>query len=102
MNDLSSTPSGRSLYVPLLIGLAALLCFFGFQSYELVRARSTLNQVWAGQTTPLADGEKARLQFDALAGATAALAQRGDVDAKAIVDEFARRGIGFRAPKAPG
>lgn len=85
----------------MLIGLVALLCFFGFQSYELLRARSALNQAHEGQVAPIADGEKLRRQFDALAGATAALAQKGDTEAKAIVDEFGRRGIGFRAPKAP-
>lgn len=100
MEDSPAVPSSRSPYIPLFIGLFALLCLLGFQSYELMRARSAISQVREGQTAPIADAEKMRRLFNSLAGATAVLAQQGNADAKAIVDEFARRGLSFRPPPA--
>ena len=96
MSDDLNPPMGRSLFVPLLIGLFTLVVFFAFQTYELTRARVQLGQLRENQNAALADGEKAHNQFDALAGAVAALAQNGDAEAKAIVAEFGRRGYGFR------
>lgn len=92
------TPAGRSPYLPLLIVLVAIALYFAFQTLELVRARGQLAQVRDGQTAALTAGAKIHAQFDALAGGTAVLAQKGDPDAKAIAAEFGRRGFNFRIP----
>ena len=98
MSEPSMLPTVRSPYVPMLIALLALVLAFGFQTAELLRARGQLAQLRNGQTASLTDGAKIHAQFDALAGGTAALAQQGDPEAKAIVAEFAKRGFAFRPP----
>jgi len=91
-------PAARTPYVPLLIGLVAIVVYFAAQTFELVRAGGQLAQVRNGQTAALNAGAKIHAQFDALAGGTAVLAQQGDAEAKAIVAEFGRRGFNFRPP----
>jgi len=48
----------------------------------------------------VAESNKMRQQLNALASRTAALAQKGDPDAKAIIDAYAKRGLTFVTPKS--
>lgn len=91
-----------SLAVPVLIGLLALAGFQGFQTVELLSARSALNTALQEQQGPIATGQSVRRQINQLAAQTAELAQKGDADAKAIADEFAKRGLVFVPRKNPG
>lgn len=92
----------RSVYVPLLIGLIALAGWLLVQDVEMWQAREALIQQREGQTNAVAESNKMRQQLNALASRTAALAQKGDPDAKAIVDAYAKRGLTFVTPQAPG
>ena len=90
----------RSVYVPLLLGLIALAGWMLVQDVEMWLAREALIQQREGQTNAVAESNKMRQQLNALASRTAALAQKGDADAKAIIDAYAKRGLTFATPKS--
>jgi hypothetical protein len=90
-----------SLAVPVLIGLLALAGFQGFQTVELLSARSSLNAALVEQQGPIATGQSVRRQINLLAAQTAELAQKGDADAKAIADQFAKQGFTLVPRKNP-
>jgi len=90
-----------SLAVPVVIGLLALAGFQGFQTVELWSARNALTTALQEQQGPIATGQNVRRQINQLAAQTAELAQKGDADAKAIADEFAKRGLVFVPRKTP-
>ena len=92
----------HSAYVPLLIGLVALAAWLLLQDIEMWQVRDALIQQRDGQTNAMVESNKMRQQLNALATRTAELAQKGDPDAKAIVDQYAKRGLTFVPPKAPG
>jgi hypothetical protein len=99
-DDLSTPSSERSLYIPVLIGLVALVGFLSFQAVELWWARGAFIAQREGQNIAYANSDKIRQQFATVASKTAQLADRGDADAQAIVDAYAKRGVKFVAPKA--
>lgn len=92
----------HSAYVPLLIGLVALAAWLLLQDIEMWQVRGVLIQEREGQTNAMVESNKMRQQLNALASRTAELAQKGDPDAKAIIDAYAKRGLTFVPPKAPG
>lgn len=100
-DDLSTLPSERSVYIPVLIGLVALVGFLSFQGVELWQVHGALIAQREGQSTLVTNSEKIRQQFATVASKTAQLADKGDLDAKAVVDAYAKRGVQFVAPKAP-
>jgi hypothetical protein len=85
----------HSVYIPVLIGLAALVGLLGFQAIELSEARGALRSQREGQNTAIEASEKMRQQLGTIVSKTAELAQKGDPDAKAIVDAYAKRGLQF-------
>ena len=87
--------------VAVIITLAALLLWFGFQSVQLWRERGNLSAVKASQETALQESEKIRLQFQGLMTKTSELANQGHAGAKLIVDELQKRGIGVSPPAKP-
>jgi hypothetical protein len=88
-------PHEHSIYIPVLIGLAALVGLLGFQAIELSQARGSLRAQHEGQNTAIEASEKMRQQLGTIVSRTADLAQKGDPDAKAIVDAYAKRGLQF-------
>ncbi len=94
-------PARHSVYIPVMIGLVALTGFLAFQSVELWRVRGALIAQRDSQTAAITDSDKMRLQLVTVASKTWALAQKGDPDAKAVVDEFTKRGLNFVPPRAP-
>lgn len=85
----------------IIITLAALLLWFGFQSVQLWRERGNLSAVKASQETALQESEKIRLRFQGLMTKTSELANQGNAGAKLIVDELQKRGIGVPPPAKP-
>jgi len=90
-----------SPFIPLLIVLVALVVLDGAQIISGVHDRANLNAALSGQDTPYNESERMRQQLETLAGKTAALADKGDADAKLIVAEFAKRGVNMVQPKEP-
>jgi len=64
-----------------------------FQTTQLVRERSALNQTRINQERPFQESVKARTQIDSITAGTARLAAQGNAGAQAIVAELQKRGI---------
>ena len=101
MQDDLSLPPQHSVYIPVLIGLVALVGLLMFQAVELWAAHGSLIAQREGQNPAIAESQKVRQQLATIATKTAQLADKGDPDAKAIVDAYAKRGVQFVLPK-PG
>jgi hypothetical protein len=91
---------GKSPFVPAMLVALALTAWFGFQTYQLVRERRQVAQLRAGQDGPVEAAAKVRAALDSVATATALLADRGNANARVIVEELRRRGITINQPGA--
>jgi len=87
--------------IAIVITLAALLLWFGFQSVQLWRGRSNLSAVKANQESALQESEKIRLQFQMLVSKTDELANQGHAGAKMVIGELQKRGIGVPPAAKP-
>ena len=87
--------------IAIVITLAALLLWFGFQSVQLWRERSNLSAVKANQESALQESEKIRLQFQMLVSKTDELANQGHAGAKMVIGELQKRGIGVPPAAKP-
>jgi hypothetical protein len=74
----------------------------GFQAYELIAQHANLQTARDGQETALEQSVQVREDTEALAGETAVLADKGNADAKQVVDFMRQQGVALRAPQAPG
>ena len=83
----------RSAFIPLFILLATYALSALFQTVQLARERSTLTAVRTNQDKLVQDSRRVRDNVDRLARDTQALADRGNQNAKLLVDELRRRGI---------
>ena len=101
MPDDLSMPRQHSVFIPLVIGLVALVGLLAFQAVELWQIRGALRAQREGQNASIEESQKIRQQLATIASKTAELAQKGDPDAKALVDAYAKRGVQFLPPKAP-
>jgi hypothetical protein len=72
-----------------------------FQAYELIAQHSNLVVARSGQDTPLEQAVQVREDAEALAGETAVLADKGNANAKQVVDYMRQQGIALHAPPAP-
>ena len=92
----SSSRSPRqeaSPFLPLLLLAAALVVWFGFQTYQLASESHQLTLLHAGQEAQIEAAGKVRASLDTVAAATARLADGGNVNARILVAELRRRGI---------
>jgi len=80
--------------IALTLTLVSLILWFGFQAFQLVRDRSSLQVVKANQETAMQESEKIRTQFQTLMTKTAELANQGHAGAKMVIDELQKRGVG--------
>ena len=87
-------------FEPLLLGLATLAIWFGFQTTQLVTEKSNLATLRANQATLFDNARKMRLQLDALAAETAKLAAAGNPNATLIVNALKQNGITIDPSKA--
>jgi hypothetical protein len=71
-----------------------------FQSYGLLREYSNLENVQSGQQSPLEQALQMRQETEGLAGDIAALADKGNANAKQIVEGMRQQGITLRTPQA--
>jgi hypothetical protein len=72
-----------------------------FQTYELIREHSNIENAQAGQQAPLEQAVQTQKETEALAGDVAALADKGSANAKQIVEGMRQQGITLRTPQAP-
>lgn len=86
-------PAPRTAFLPLLLGLLALTAWLGHHAWLLDQDRQ---QLQAAQTNLQPTVEKAaglRQSLDRLAADTQRLADAGNSNARALVDELRKRGI---------
>ncbi len=89
------------LFVPLLLVVVAVALWFGFQAVQLFKERAALNDTLAAQEKTIQEAKKLRNSLDAVARETALLADKGNQNAKIIVDELKKRGITINPNATP-
>jgi hypothetical protein len=80
------------MFLPLLL-LVAWLLWSGFQTLQLLRERTNLSTLYANQEPTIQTAQQMRQQLDAIAAGTRRLADAGNPQARAVVQELARRGV---------
>ncbi len=82
--------------------VAAGLCWFGFQTWQLQREHRSLLEIRANTAAPLEQARKRRAQLESIMRRTYELAQKGNPGAVLILQELARRGVTINPPPATG
>ena len=89
----SARAGQHSAFVPLLLGGLALLGWLGFQTWQLYSERQALQAAHASQQQTVDGAAKLRASLDTLAADTQRLADGGNPNARALVDELKKRGV---------
>lgn len=100
VEETAARKSGPSS-IALTITIVALILWFGFQAFQLVRERSNLRAVKANQEGAMQESERIRGQFQTLMTKIAALANQGHAGAKMVMDELQKRGVGAAPEERP-
>lgn len=82
---------------PLLLTLAALLIWFGFQTFQLIVERNSLNSLKTSFDAGVQESQKMQGQLQALINKTIELANEGNAAAKTAVVELEKRGIPIKS-----
>jgi hypothetical protein len=90
---------GSSL--PLILTIIAVLIWFGFQTVQLSLERNNLNVLKANLEAPAQEAQKTRAQLETLISKIVELANQGNANAKAAVEEIEKRGIPVKGVAAP-
>jgi len=93
-------PQRSRLWPAVVLLTAALLLWTGFQTFQLIRERGTLQSIRAAQEPTIQQAVKLRGQLDSIAKRTLELAQQGNAGAATIVEELAKRGITIKLDAA--
>jgi hypothetical protein len=88
-----------STFIPLLIIALTLLLQITYRNTQLQREGDILSNQRDQQTTPMEEADKLRNQLQAIAGATAVLADQGNKNAIQIRDQLRAQGITIQPPK---
>jgi hypothetical protein len=91
-NDKAADGAER-LFLPLGLLVLGFVLMVGFQTAQLIRERGNLFEIQLAQEPTVQEGGKLRQQLDSLAKKTAALADAGNANAKAVIEEMRRQGI---------
>jgi hypothetical protein len=92
---------GHGLRLPFTLALVALLVWFGFQAVELVFERNQLVTFKSRLDPAMQEAEKMQAHLKALITQTAELANKGNANAKAAVEELQKRGIPVQSIALP-
>jgi|GEM_PF-1208022 hypothetical protein len=102
-----SLPNGKvtigQVLFPVSLVAFVLFIMLAFQMTQIMRDREAMHQAKAQQDKPIEDAQKVQTQLSALALGTKKLADKGDKDAKGIIDRMSKLGITVNenAPVAP-
>ena len=91
----------RSAFVPLLLGGLALLGWLAFQAQQQVAERQILQTAYASQQQTVDNAGKLRASLDTLAADTQRLADSGNANARALVEELKKRGVTINSANTP-
>ena len=90
----------QRLGVQLTLMALALFLMLGLQTVVLILDRASLMNLGTQQDPTVQQSLKVRQQLDSVARGIARLAEEGDVNAKAIIDDLRRQGITVNNPQA--
>jgi hypothetical protein len=91
----------HSPFVPLLILVLAYLATQVFQTTQLMAERKSLADLRARQEKQVQDAKKIRERVEKLAADTQLLANRGNKNARLVVDDLRARGITINPQATP-
>ena len=101
--QMPSVAASRSVFAPLLLAGLAVLGWLGFQTWQFYVERQALQAAYESQQQTVDSSAKLRASLDALAADTQRLADSGNPNARALVDELKKRGVTINsANTAPG
>jgi len=100
-----SLPNGKvtinQLLLPVTLVAFVIFMMVAFQFTQILQDRGAMQQAKAQQQKPLEDAQRIDAQLNALAVGTLKLSQKGDKNAKAIIDRMKKLGITV-SDKPPG
>jgi hypothetical protein len=88
-----------STFIPLLVIALTLLLQISYRNSQLQREGDMLSTQWDQQTTPIEEANRLRNQLQAIAGATAVLADQGNENAIQIRERLGEQGITIQPPR---
>ena len=88
-----AAPRGVSAFMPVLLLALALVAWLGFQAYQQWSERQQLAQLQSSLDLQEQAATKVRASLDAVASATARLANNGNSTARVLVEELRKRGV---------
>ena len=91
----------RSAFLPLLLAGLALLGWLAYQLQQQVSERQLLQAAYASQQQTVDSAGKLRASLDALAADTQRMADRGNPNARVLVDELKKRGVTINSANTP-
>jgi len=94
-------PRLASPFVPVLILAVAFLVWSVFQTIMLAREATTLASARASQELQTRNADKLRQALDGVARDTVKLADKGNANARLIVDQLRKRGVTINPEAAP-
>ena len=90
-----------SAFAPLLLAGLALLGWLAFQAQQQYAERQMLQTAYASQQLTVDNAGKLRASLDVLAADTQRLADSGNPNARALVDELKKRGVTINSANTP-
>ena len=88
-----------STFIPLLIIALTLLLQIAYRNSQLQREGDMLSNQWDQQSSPIDEANNLRNQLQAIAGATAVLADQGNENAILIREQLRTQGITIQPPE---
>ncbi len=99
MSESANRGMRTSTFIPLLVIALTLLLQITYRNTQLQREGDILSNQRDQQTTPMEEADKLRNQLQAIAGATAVLADQGNENAILIRNQLRAQGITIQPPK---
>jgi len=99
MSESANQGMRTSTFIPLLVIALTLLLQITYRNTQLQREGDILSNQRDQQTTPMEEADKLRNQLQAIAGATAVLADQGNENAILIRNQLRAQGITIQPPK---
>ena len=93
-------PRQYSAFMPNLLMSLAFVAWLGFQAFQQVGERQQLAALDAAVAPQEQAAQKVRNSLEAIASATAKLADEGNPNAQTIVDQLKKRGVTINASAA--
>lgn len=90
-----------SAFVPLLLLGLVLLAWFGYQATVAMADRDVIRIATAGQDRQVDESRKLRAAFETLYRGARQLADGGNDNARLVVDELKKRGVGLDGAAPP-